>query len=1033
MRVVAVLSCAVVPVVLVASCTSPSARDGNASKSEANPASAREQAGPSGPARRAKSDAEMVERLKGLGYVGDDRATVIDRKPVAGAQAELVAADKPASLRFGDSATPRALAPIFPGTIYDASVPTPDSALRQPLGTFTAHHAEILAYIKSLERPGSRLRWTKTGVTHEGRELGYAVIASKENMARLDSIRAGIAKLADPRTTNDAEAEQLAKDTPAIAWLSYSIHGDEMSGSDASVAVAYHLVAGTSTDVTDLLKDVVVVIDPSQNPDGRERILSMLEQSAGYVPNLDSDSMSRGRWPHGRGNHYLFDMNRDWIWGTQPETRARWSAIQSFHPQLLVDAHEMGSNDTFLFYPATDPFTPWFPAQTLKWWQRFGNDQAAAFDAHGWSYYTREWADSWYPGYTDSWATFTGAVGILYEQARYHGQAVRRPSGEIATYRDAVARQATGSLANVTTLAKNRVEILRDYYAAKKLNVAAETPGNDRMFVLARGKHPEREAAFVRMLAAQGIEVFEAEQEFTGKDVETTLAGKLTERKFAVGTILVPARQPLAPMVKAFFAFDPRYDKASLERERKELERKQRSKAYDVTGWSPAHAWDLDAVWCAAADVARTRVTELDPVPSGIVPLDDAKAPVYAWAVDGKSDGAVVFAARAMELGVAVNASDEPFTARGRTFTRGSLLVRRVENAEGVAEKVAAAAVNSGVRAVALGTARSPDDTPDLGGQHFDLLARPRVGLLTNSPISTSDFGATWHLLDHELGVPTTLVDAQGLGGYDLRRYNVLVIPEGGLGEVLRENADALMTWVKSGGTLIASGSSAAQLCDASLKLTTTRLRPDALDKLDEYALSVQRERAAGKTVIDEGLLWDGKPAAKSGDDAKSGAEGGGDAPAKDTAKKSDVAPGAESLAGKEEKKRRDDWLSTFSPQGVILRGEVNPDAWLTFGCDDELSVYFAGSDVFLAQRPARTAVRLAASERVRLSGLLWPEARERIADSAYAVVERKGAGQIVLFASPPDFRNWFRGTMRLLSNAIVYGPGLGSNQPNPW
>ncbi|MBI5363730.1 MAG: hypothetical protein HZA53_11165 [Planctomycetes bacterium] len=1003
------------------------------------------------PAKGSMPNAVVAAKLKGLGYLSDDKpqGAVVDRKPVAGAVAEMVAAEKPASLAFGDSATPRELPPIFAGTTYDPKVPTPDSALRQPLGTFTAHHAEILAYLKTLERASPRLRWTKTGVTHEGRELGYAVIASPENMAKLDALRANVAKLADPRTTNDEEAERIAKDTPAIAWLSYSIHGDEMSGCDASMAVAHHLVAGTSADVNELLSNVVVVIDPSQNPDGRERILSMLEQSAGYVPNLDGDSMSRGRWPHGRGNHYLFDMNRDWIWGTQPETRARWGAIQSFHPQLLVDAHEMGSNDTFLFYPATDPLTPWFPQHTVKWWKRFGGDEAAAFDRHGWSYYTREWADSWYPGYTDSWATFTGAVGILYEQARYHGQAVRRPSGEIATYRDAVARQATGSIANVTTLAKNKVEILRDYYAAKKANVAAETPGNDRTFVLARGKRPEREAEFVRMLAGQGIEVFEAEAEFTAKDVETTLAGKLDERKFPAGSLIVPARQPLAPMVKAFLAFDPRYDVKSLERERKELERKGRSKAYDVTGWSPAHAFDLDAAWCGALDVAKKRVTELPPSEAGIAPLDAPSTPVYGWLVDGKSDGAVVFAARAMELGLQVNVADEPLAGRGRPFARGSLLVRRVENKADVAELVQASALVAGVRAFAVGTAWSGDETPDLGGQHFTLLARPRVGLLTNSPISSSDFGATWHLVDHELGVPATLIDAQGLGGYDLRRYNVLVLPEGGIGDLLRDAGDELSTWVKSGGTLIASGSSAAQLCDASRKMTTTRLRSDALDKLDEYALAVKREREGGKTVIDPGLLWDGKASAKPAEEPKAPDDGkqgdgkqgdgkqgdGKQGDAKQGDAKKDGAKSAESKddPAKEDKQRRDAWLATFSPQGVILRGEANPDAWLTYGCDDELPVYFSGSDVFLSQRPARTAVRLAASERLRLSGLLWPEARERIADSGYAVVERKGAGQIVLFASPPDFRNWFKGTMRLFANAIVYGPGAGANQPNPW
>lgn len=1017
---------AVTASLLAAACTSAS----HTGSSPRGASATNAHAAPAGPAARAPALPNVAQNPAGI----PSSAPGGELTPRHAGDAVPSGRDE-RTLRFGDSATERELEPIFAGTTYDAQIPPPDSALRQPLGTFTAHHAEIVAYLRKLEAASPRIRVTTMGRTHEGRELCYAVIASPENMAKIDGIRERIAKLADPRTTNDGEADAIVADTPAIAWLGYSIHGDEMSGSDASMAVAYHLVAGTSADVTELLANVVVVLDPCQNPDGRERILSQLEQGAGYVPNLDVDSMSRGRWPHGRGNHYLFDMNRDWIWGTQPETRARWGAIGTWHPQLLVDAHEMGASDTFLFYPATDPFTPHFPAHTRKWWQRFADDQARAFDAHGWSYYTREWADSWYPGYTDSWGSFVGAVGILYEQARFVGQSVRRPSGEIATYRGAVARQATGSIANVTTLARNRVEMLRDYYATKKENVSANAPGNDRMFALVRGRHPEREAALVQMFAAQRVEIFTADREFRATNVDTTLEGRVAERTFPAGTWLIPARQPLAPLVKAFLAFDPRYDKASLAKERKELERKQQSKAYDVTGWSPAHLWDVDGYWCDAVDVPKHAGFDVTSGPVTIFALPDASAPVYAWTVDGASDRAVVFAARALELGLAVEASDEPFRARDRSFARGSLLVRRVENGPDVAARVQRALEASSAQAYALGTARSPGDEPDLGGRHFRLLARPRVGLLSNNPVSTGDFGATWHLVDAVLGVPVTLVDAQELGSYDLRRYNVLVLPEGGIGDVVRENADALATWVRGGGTLIASGSAAAAVCRPGTKLTNTRLREDALDKLDEYALAVQRERAAGQSVPDEGLVWDGKPTPPADAPADDAQKENAQNAKSDEAKKDDAKKESKeaALAAKEDKARRDAYLSTFSPQGVILRGEVNPDSWLTYGCASELPVYFAGSDVFLSQLPVRTAVRLARSERLRLSGLLWPEARERIENSGYAMIERKGAGQIILFASPPDFRNWCRGTMRLLANAIVYGPGLGARQPAPW
>jgi len=940
-------------------------------------------------------------------------------------------AQAPRVIPFGDSGKGQKLEPIFAGTTYDAAVPAPDTLLRQPLGTFTAHHAEILAALRAMEAKCPRMKILPTGRTHEGRELVCVVIASPENLKRIDAIRADLGKLADPRGLDSAEAERIVANSPAVAWLGYSIHGDETSGSDASLAVAYHFAAGTSADVTDLLKQVVVVVDPCLNPDGRERILSQFEQGAGYVPNLDADTMGRGRWPYGRGNHYLFDMNRDWMWGTQPETRARWAAILSFHPQLLVDAHEMGALDTFLFYPATNPFTPFFPEATIKWWKRFGDDDAAAFDRHGWSYYTREWADSWYPGYTDSWASFVGAVGILYEQARYGGAAVRRASGEIATYRDAVQHQAVSSLANVVTLAKNREEILRDYLAAKKRNVAAETPGNGRLFVLVPGRNADREERLVASLAGQGIEIFRADAAFQGKHVETAMQGAKDSRDFPAGSVLVYARQPQSSMVKAWLDFDPHYDVDSINRERKELERKQRSKAYDVTGWSPAHAYDVDASWCDTVDVAKTAIRALPPHAHGTVALAKAGDPVYAWIVDGEADGAVVFAARGMEAGLAIQLSDEPFTSAGRGFARGSLLVRRTENGADVAEKVARAAEEAGVQAFATGTARSVDEKADLGGGHFNLLARPRVAVLANAPVDTDSFGHVWHLFDAEIGIPVTQVDAQQLGGYDLRRYNVLLVPDGGdIGAVLKGAGEDLRAWVRGGGTLIACGGSAAQaLTDKELKLSSVRMRGDALEDLDKYAVSVKREREAGSKPVDETALWSGAAAAKPAEKPKDDAAKDDKKEEKKEEKKEDKKEDKKD----EDAKRRDRWMRTFSPRGVILRGEVNPDSWITAGCGAELPVYFEGSGAFLSELPIRTPVRLAAAERLRISGLLWPEARERIADTAYCTIEPQGSGQVILFACPPVFRGWFRGTARLLANAVVYGPGAGARQPLGW
>jgi hypothetical protein len=740
------------------------------------------------------------------------------------------------------------------------------------------------------------------------------------------------------------------------------------------------------------------------NPDGRERILSMLEQSAGYTTNVDRDGMHRGRWPYGRGNHYLYDMNRDWSFGTQPETRARWAAFRAWMPQLLVDAHEMGAMDTFLVYPATDPFTPTFPAYTKRWWQEYTADLSKEFDAQGWSYYTREWADSWYPGYSDAWATFQGACGILYEQARFVGTAIRRLSGEVVTYREGVHRQALGSVANTATLAKNRELALREYLAAKRQAIDPATPGNERMYVLATGRHPEREQRFVELLVRQGIEVKRAAAAFQVSEARGPMHTPATAREFPAGTLVVSTRQPLSAYVKALLDFDPRYDQGSLARERKELETKGVPKSYDVTAWTPTLGWDLDAYWCEHADIAGNTIESLTPASNPrVVAAPDAAAPIYGWIVDGQDDSAVRFAAQAMELGLNVHLCNEPFRSAGRSFARWSLLVRRHENGVDAGARVAEAATRANAVAYATSGARSPDEGPDLGGRHFELLAHARIAVLSNTPVDNDSFGHVWHALDVELGVPVTLADAQSFRSLDLRRYEVLVLADGSLGAWVSTHAEELREWTRAGGTLIALGGAAAAVCNPEAQLTQARLRGDVVSELDSYVRAARRARVAGTIEPNPSVVFDAQavqePAA---------------APKKD-----------ESGETPEEREAR---LRVYAPSGVLLRGEVLEDHWLSAGCRAELPVYYDGSNAIYAKDSVRTAVRLAEGARLRLGGLLWPEARERLENASWCTVERVGNGQVILFASAPTFRGWFRGPLRVFHNAVVYGPGAGAN-----
>ena len=272
-------------------------------------------------------------------------------------------------------------APFFPGATYDPAVPSPDSVLGFALGSRPASPAQIEAVITRIAQQSRRARLVRYGTTHEGRPLHYVVLASEANLARLDALQADLARLADPRTVSAAEADRLAAGLPAVAWMAYSIHGNELSSSDAALAAIHHLAAGTGDDVKALLAEIIVIIDPLMNPDGRERYLTMAQQNRTVQPSIDDQSVLHSEvWPSGRMNHYLFDMNRDWLWATQPETRGRIEAISRWNPHYFMKSHEMGSQDTFLFLPAREPLNTHFPPHALRWAETFAQDHAAAFD-----------------------------------------------------------------------------------------------------------------------------------------------------------------------------------------------------------------------------------------------------------------------------------------------------------------------------------------------------------------------------------------------------------------------------------------------------------------------------------------------------------------------------------------------------------------------------------------------------------------------------------------------------------------------------
>lgn len=961
--------------------------------------------------------------------------------------------------------------PFFPGATYNADIPTPDSVIGFRLGDKPVTHAQVEAVIKAIASKGGRARLFEYGTTHEGRTLYNLFIASEENISRLDALKQDYANLSDPRKIAAPDADRLADTLPALAWMAYCIHGDEMSGTDASLALAHHLAASKDEDVRSLLRDVVVVIDPDMNPDGRDRCITSVRENRTVQPSIDSNSVIHsGIWPTGRMNHYLFDLNRDWIFGTQPETRGRIAWINAWRPHYLVESHEQGSFDTFLFQPAREPYNPNAAPQVRKWMDKFAADQAAAFDSFGWRYYMGEWNEEWYPGYTGSWAGLRNIVDNLYEQAAIVSDAIRRPEGTLEAYREAVHKQLVSSVVNLRTLASNRREILRDYLAERRANVSKEGPYSKRVLAVLPTANTSRQERLLDLMRLQGFEVFSAVKEFPA-DGKDQLGLEFMNRTIPAGTILIPLAQPEARLVAAMTEFDPRMSRSFLTDERRELLRMGQSKLYDITGWNITMLFGLEA--CELTTGLPASAKELSQ--SGLAPPQSTTplpASRIGYVIDGSDDRSVSLAARLMEMGVKVRAAEKPFRFDGRDYARGSIIVEARDNPHVPGDLAKTVAQTAGALSLSPGIIKSgagPGDLPDLGGSHFVLLEQPRIALMGREPFNPYSYGQTWYAIDHELGIRASYIDFSQFEAGDLRRYNVLVFPDGG-GEVIGSKFESLKPWIQSGGTLIAFGSTAAAIA-AEKGIGGTRLLPDVLNKLDEFRMAWVREWEGWTVQTDVSSIWSHGvpdkieyPWSVKGDDDK---------------------------PGEDELKRRDSWRRLFSPTGVILAGRVDDRSFLTMGCGPILPVIFSGDNVFLSpqgvQAPIRLGVFRAYSEselathkaqaeakkkkkqasekgppknggttdegssedependagsgwsvappnhelRLRMAGLLWPEAADRIANSAFVTREQIGNGQVILFATDPNFRAATLGTKRVFNNAVILGPGMGARHP---
>ena len=905
---------------------------------------------------------------------------------------------------------------------YSNEISKPETFLGFEVGDYVATPSQISNAILGWSKESNRLKVVEYAKSHEGRSLYAVFISSPENLNNLDEIKKNINLLSDGNNTNANQARLLINKLPAIAWMAYSIHGNETSGADAAIASIYHFIASNDEETLTMLDNMVIIIDPMMNPDGRARFAKSLEQYRGTSPNYDDQSLLHtGDWPYGRTNHYFFDLNRDWIYVTQPETRGRVKLINEWRPQILVDAHEMGPQDTFMTGPPREPINKNIDKDLIKWGNVFAQDQGNAFDDRNWRFYTGEWHEDLYPGYS-FYVQFRGTLGILYEQSRMAEDGVKRPEGTIQSYKESVHHQYVSTMVNLKTLLNNSKEMYQDYWEGRKYNVSRDSKYANQTFVILPTENKGRLNTLIEKLQFQDVNLYKNEKPILVKNILKQSGDTEENYTIPTGSLIIPNRQAEAPIIAAMMEFDAKIDESVLIKERQANLRDGSSIMYDTTAFNLSMMYGLPAITVPENINSNLIKWESDPVTFEI------NKNALMWSVNGNDDRSVAFAARLMELGIKVRVINKETFLSDHTLSRGSVVVIAMDNPsiDSLYEKIKKVSLDLDISVVSIESGFGPEELPDWGGEHFKLLDRPQIAILSHEGFNSYDVGVSWWSIDHHLGIRHSQINKSIMNYSDLRRYNTIVIPSGR--SLSNNNKDVLLSWIKQGGTLIAHNNSVRSLTNEN-GIGNVKQIQYTFDNSKDFNIDLQREIYSLNNEIELEKTLSNKVY-------------------------TDILYPWEIVTNnlsKDDLENRDEWQSLFMPSGSIVSGRTDQKHWLTFGSSEIVPLLYGNYPVLMTGGNSQAAVRIgelfesvnsnevieinwssipAGNDiNVRMSGLVWPEAAQRIANSAYLTRERIGDGQIILFSGEPNFRGSALGTNRLWLNALIYGAGLGTNK----
>jgi len=855
---------------------------------------------------------------------------------------------------------------LWPNTQYEQAIPTHTQVLGYAVGERITSHADMLRFFDALEKAApKRIKVFEYARSWEGRKLIYAVIGSPENIAKLDEFAADMQKLSDPRITNEKAAKQLINTLPASVWLEHGVHGNEISSTDAAMMTAYHLLAAPNEATNKkILANTLVFIDPLQNPDGRSRFTSRYYATVGMMHSGDRLSAEQNEpWPNGRSNHYLFDMNRDWLAITQPETAGRVKVLNHYKPTVVIDLHEMGGDQSYFFPPAAEPTNPHMSEAQLENTALIGQNIGRSFDKFGFDYFTREVFDAFYPGYGDSWPTFYGASAATYEVASTRGEMYLTSSGEMKHYIDTVKQHFVASIATAEATAEHREKILHDFYRYQEnAIIEGKNDKNERVFILPDVRDKAGTHRLATLMAQHGVEVKQATKDFKACGVA-----------YSAGAYFIDTAQPRGRFVKTTFTQQVDMSSTFIKEQERRRARKLNDEIYDVTGWSLPLMFNIDTNACGKeVEVASEKVMADAPLQGNVT---NTKASV-AYLVPWGDMAAGRFLSAALQADLKIKSADKAFVLdKKNQYPAGTLIIEVKANNDKLADTVARIAKQTGASVEGIDSSWVTDG-PSFGSGDTVAMHPPKIAMAWDEPTSSLSAGNTRFVIERQFNYPVTAIRSNQLVSADLSAYQVLILPSGNYTQTFgTAGVENIQTWVKKGGVLLTIGAATRFAAQAEVNL-----------------LDVQREEAFKA-----------------------------EKPSKPEDKKSTVAgqllkSKADLLKATENSEESPDYVA-----GILANVEVDQEHWLTAGVNPKLVAMVVGNSIYAPIKLAsgKNLAWFADEKNVLASGYLWPAVTQQLAYKPFLIHQPSGKGMVIAFTQEPTSRAYLDGLNVLLMNSI--------------